>query len=411
MTQLSCARFPLSRPLDGLDGAVGDLPWLGLPLAERQDRAFVENGLELVAFEALGGGSRLVVREDVALTPGAVKAMLEAISADGTEDFAWRAEGRVGNLAHELAFGREEPLLVFLAPGGAATVERIAAAPLRDQPAEERLIEFPLAEGQFSADVLELPLTERLVLPAGHWVQLLWANLLGMGPWLYRTLGGNNVVTLAWRLFWAVVRARSLQPQAVAAQYRRIGKGCRIHPSAVVEASWIGDGVEIGPNAVVRGSILADGAKVEPLALVEGCVMGRGATVQRLALAKFSVLCDRSMVGGDVQLAVLGAGAAVKRGAQLFDQAFDQAPRVRVGESLHGAPLGLIGVGVGARSLVGAGVRVAPGRAVPSDLQLVVDTNHVVRRLPREADGLHEVKDGGIRRLGAPVGGHDAELG
>ncbi len=411
---LRCARFPCPRPLDGLDGPVADLPWMGLPLGERQDRAFVENGLELVSLEDVGTGPRLLVRADVALTPAAVKAMVEAIGASGDHDFAWVADGRVGNLARELAFGRDEPLLVYLCPGGAADAARIAAAPLEEQPAQERLVEFPLAPGQFSADVLELPLTERMVLPVGHWVQLLWANLLGIGPWLYRTLGGNNVVSLAWRLFWAVLRARSLQPMRVAAQYVRVGKGCRIHPSAVVEASWIGDDVEIGPNAVVRGCVLADGASVEPLALVEGCVLGRGARVQRLALAKFSVLCDRSMVGGDVQLAVVGTSAAVKRGAQLFDQAFDQKPKIRVEGRICPAPMGLVGVGVGARSLVGAGVRVAPGRALPPDVQVVIDTSNVLRSFDDGARGLHEVRGGRLHPLDDASRGTrrpDAQLG
>ena len=396
-----CARFPSPRPLEGLEGPVESLPWLGLPLGERQDRAFVENGLKIGAFEELGGGPCLLLREDVAVTPAAVAAMLEAIGdGKGVDDFYWQADGRAGNLALQLAYGHDEPLLVFLAAGGEATLARVRQVSPREMPAQERLMEFPLAPGQFAADMLELPLTERLVLPVGHWSQLLWANLLGLGPWLYRTLGGNNVVSLGWRLFWAILRARSLQPGRIAAQYVRIGKGCTIHPSAVVEASWIGDDVEIGANAVVRGCVISDGASVEPLSIVEGCVLGRGAQVQRLALAKFSVMCDRSMNGGDVQLAVLGQRSAVKRGAQLFDQSFDQVLRVKVGDRLEAAPLGLLGVGVGARTLVGAGVRVAPGRCLPPDLQIVADTAQVVRRVDADARGLHTVSDGGLVAVG-----------
>ncbi len=393
-------RFRRAAPLEGLDGPVGGLPLLGLTLGERQGRACLEAGLQLPpdGDPLPEDRPRLLIRDDAAISGDALKAFALALG-DGRADLRFGAGGRVGNLLAELSFGDPDPLLVYLAPGGPdGPARRASAAEVKVDP-KERLVEFPLAPGQFPMDVLELPLSERCAWPVGHWVQLLWANLLGLGPHLYRVLGGKNVLQLGWRLAGALASARSLDPGRVAGQYRRVGRGCKVHPSAVVEGSWLGDNVEIGPQAVVRGCVLADGAVVEALAIAEGCVLGAGARVQRQALTKFSVLAAGAHNGGDVQLAVLGRGAAVKRGAQLFDQAFDQRAKVRANGGLHPAPLGLIGVCVGAGTLVGAGVRVAPGRALPPGLQVVSPPRDVLRRVDASARGLHSIVDGALAPL------------
>ncbi len=76
-----------------------------------------------------------------------------------------------------------------------------------------------------------------------------------------------------------------------------IGKGVRIHPSALVEKSVLFDGVQVG-NSVVKGSILAKNTLVEDeCTILPGCVLGEGSVVKRGAfLNSGTVLPPKSTV-------------------------------------------------------------------------------------------------------------------
>ena len=391
-------RFP-GPALEGVSGTAGALPWLHLTLAERQERALLECGLRLHTVEGPPPpGPLLAMREDAAIAAATVQDFLAAV-AGRTTDAVARLGGRSGGLAAEIGLAApDEPLLAWLPDGGEITPERLLAAEVVEIDPQERLLEVPVPREQFGAEVLELPLTERLLLPCHHWLQLLWVNLLGMPPFLWRELAGRNVVEVLWRAGWAALRAGSLSPLAVGAKLGRRGRGCRIHPSAVVEGCWLGDNVQIGACAVVRGCVLGDGAVVEDLAMAELSVMAPGARLQRQAMLKFSVAGAGASMGGVMPLGVLDREAAVKRGALMMDMAFGQQIRVRHRGTLVEAPVGLAGVCVGARALVGAGVKVAGGRALPPDLQIIGEAD-LVTRVPEGLAGRVLVRAGGLEPL------------
>lgn len=388
--------FIAPRPPEGVSGQAGDLLLLGLPLRERQERAFLERRLRV--HPAVVGldpdplaGPRLLVRQDVALS-GATVDDAARIGMQRGQDCRFVLSGRTGAFAEELALGLDEPLLVYLHEG-VPDLARIAAAPTVELDPHERMIEVPVP-GETGASLVELPLSERLLLPSGHWLQLLWANLLGMAPFLWRTLAGRNVVEMGWNLGMAVVASGSISPPVVVARLGRRGRGCRVHRSAVVEGCWLGDGVDIGAGAVVRGAVLADGAAVEDQAMVELSVLGPAARVQRMGLVKYSLVGARAAVGGLVQLSVIDRDAQVKVGSHLMDMALDQGVSVRFGGRTAAAPLGLAGVCVGAGTLIGAGVRVAPGRAIPGGLAVVAPPEDLVLRVPEGLSGTVTVRNG-----------------
>ncbi|MEC9389945.1 MAG: hypothetical protein VX944_07700 [Myxococcota bacterium] len=390
-------RFDSPVALEGLAGPATERIWLGRTLGERVEWAFMEAGVEFCAEGPLPEDrGRFLIRSDVAVTRDAVNAFADAV---GTTDARWEVGGRFGNFIADLSFGDDGPWLVYLAPGGPVTPERIAqAAPLKME-SKERLLEFPLSEDHHGASMVELPISDRLLMPTSHWLQLLWANLLGLGPFLWRNLMGSNILQVAFRGAWAAMKAGSLQPQRIGGQLGRTGKRCRIHPSAVVEGSWLGDDVEVGANAVVRGSVLATGTSVEDLAMVEFSVLGPGARVQRQAMVKYSVLGARSAVGGLMQLGTLDRAAALKRTGVLMDVSFGQGVRVVSNGQLHPAPLDMAGVCVGAGSTVGAGVSIAAGRMVPAGVQIVPSPESLVMRIPADIEGLVAVDDGTLRPL------------
>jgi hypothetical protein len=394
---LVAGRFESGIVLEGLDGPATTRTWLGRNLGDHVERAFMGASISFLGDEPLPEEKgRFLVRSDVVLTSDAVAAFADLA---GEQDIAWSMEGRLGNFISDLCFGDEGPWLVYLAPGGAVTPERIAAAVPTGVDPKERMLEFPLSEEHHGASVVELPISDRLVMPTGHWLQLLWANLLGLGPFLWRNLMGRNIIEVFARGVWTALKAGSLRPHRIGAQLGRQGKDCRIHPTAVVEGCWLADNVEIGANAVVRGSVLGVGTVVEDLALVEFSVTGQGARIQRQAMVKFSLLSPLSAAGGLMQLGVLGRASALKRTGVLMDVSFGQGVQVEAHGKRYPAPLNMAGVCLGDGSTVGAGVSVAAGRCVPRGVQIVPSSANLVTRIPDGLTGLVAVKDGSLESL------------
>lgn len=358
---------------EGLRGPVGSRTFLAGTVAEAQAAAFAEAGLALAAEGRPGGtggvsdGDALEAPRDAVFSADAVRAALALGRAKG----AVLAAPAFTTAAPIVALRGAAPGLRWR-PGTAADLATpdVAASPF--DPDERDLRGLALPGGA------PLRVADAYVYPVGHWVELLWANLLGLGPFLWRALVGKGPAAV-FRFGGAALRAWSLRPEDVAARLNVVRPGARIHRSATVEGCWLGPGARVGAGAVVRGAVLGEEAVVEELALVEGTVLGRGARVQRLAMAKFCVIEEAAAFAGVAQLGVVGRGAVVKHGATLMDMAFGQGVRVRVGGALVDAPHGLCGVCVGDGAVLASGVRVAPGRALPPGVEVLLDPASVLR--------------------------------
>lgn len=363
---------------------------LGKSLSETQNYAVLRAGFR---WATSADEACVWIREDVYVTEKALKAFVDA--AQHTDRAcAFQAKGRVGEFFTDLSLGETAPLLVWMPNGGEPTEELLKHMPVLGVECYPRLIPLPAPDEDLPFDFIELPLTDIIVLPTQHWAQLLWANLMGLGPYLWRELVGRNIFSIVWNAFSALIRARSFQFPKLFAALRYRGKKCQIHPSAIVEGSWIGADVTIGANAVVRGSVLGDGAVVEDLAMVEFSVLGAGAKVQRQAMAKFSVLSGNASVGGVMQLGLLAESASLKRGAYLLDLSLSKSGvKVKKGEGLLAAPLGMLGCFVGAHSTVGLGVSVAPGRAIPPNLKLT-SADGLLQKVGDATEGVMVVREG-----------------
>jgi len=359
------------------------------PAAERLVLGRRLRELHAAAAARLRDGERLVYAPNLAFSEAALDRVLAEGRASGDVRLVLQADA----LAPVAALTGDVAEFVYLRAGGEADVEaRLVAAPVRHLALKETTLPgFQLPDGP-------LRVVDEWALPVGHWAQLLWANLLGLGPALWLSLGAGMGGAL--RVAWGAACAGSLAPYRVARHVNSVGRGARIHPNATVEGSVIGAGASVGAGAVVRGSLVGAGASVEDLALVEGSVIGDGAVVQRLAMVKYSVVESKAFAAGIHQLAVLGEGATTKLGAVLMDQGFRGPVRVRVGGGLCEAPHGMLGVCLGPGAVVGSGVFVAPGRAIPAGLTVVQDPQRVVGRvdLP-EGTTRARVSQGGLQPL------------
>lgn len=390
--QIHVSRFKSSAEATlGLPEA-SDRQVLGKSLSETQDFAVLRAGFRWAEDAET---ATIWIREDAYVTEKALKVFASA--AQNTDrPCAFKAKGRAGGFFSEISLGEDAPLLVWMPSGGEPSEALLETVPFLDIECHPRLIPLPAPDDSLPFDFIELPLTDVIVLPTSHWAQLLWANLMGLGPYLWRELVGRNVFTIVWNAVTALVKARSFQfPKLFAALGYR-GKNCQVHPSAVVEGCWLGENVTIGANAVVRGAVLADGSTVEDLAMVEFSVLGPEAKVQRQAMVKFSVLSEQATVGGVVQLGLLSTHAALKRGAYLLDLSFgEDGVKVLVGDALKPVPLGMLGCFIGSETTVGLGVAVAPGRALPPGLKLTA-SDGLLQKVDSSLQGLVVVRDGGI---------------
>lgn len=246
----------------------------------------------------------------------------------------------------------------------------IDPGPLRDG--------IPFPSHLFGSPSYDVPLTDRLITQIDHWTNL-WsasiATLLAEGA---RLKNGPKL-----RLLKLALKARSANQWKVLCQINKFGRGCDIHPTAYVEGCTIGNNVKIGAMAVVRESVVGDGAYIANNAAVELSVIGDHCALQGGSVVQYSVLYPGVLTTTHfINASMCGRDSVVAAGAVPTDFRFDgnsvtvmkDGARVDTGNSFLGACLGH---GV----YVGSGCIVAPGRAVPNGLRIVLADDRMLTSL------------------------------
>ena len=383
---VSVYQNPAASQFEGLE-LPEEMPVWDQKLATVSSWAVSEAGFQMESGQPRGPA--LMIRERIAIRPEALKAAWKQGRALG-KSCHFVLDGQLGEFLRTLPSSSSGPVLSYLHTAedwsdasSWATVELAS---------EEKILDLALRDQDVA-----LAVSDQLFLPIDHWVDLLWANLLGLGPRVWGLTVGRPAPIALFRLCWAALRALSLRHEKIGAKLTVLSEGARVHPSAVVEASVLGKGAVVGPGAVVRGSILGPGAKVEALAVCEGAVLGRNALVQRQALLKFSVVGEAAAIGGATQLSVLGSASGIKRGAYGMDQSFAGSVQYLRADRLVEAPLGLLGVCMGERSQLGAGVSLAPGRVLPIGAFVVADA---ISKPGSHTDQVLRLVDGKLEPIG-----------
>lgn len=385
-------RFTSAVVTESLNSNPQELPILGKSLKEVQDWAVrLSAGQWSDSDEA-----QLWIRDDVYVTHQAIYAFLE-VAKSQEKVVSWRAEGLVGGFVEEISLEDSTPMMIWSPTKTQWNDVWLQDAVTVEVEVTAHTISMPVPQADMEYDIIQLPITDAVVMPMRHWSQTLWANLLGLAPYLWRELVGHSPVQMVLRLGWAYMRGWSKDPRVLMRYLNRVGKNSFVHPSAVVEASIIGDNVTIGANAVVRGSVVRDNARVEDLALVEGAIVSSGSVVQRQAMVKYAVLETNASVAGVVQLGVVGRNASVKRGGYLMDMNFANGVRVSKNGTLIDAPLGMIGSCVCSDTTIGLGVAIAAGRWVPANLTIVDQPQNVVSKIPEGLSGVVWSENGALR--------------
>lgn len=243
---------------------------------------------------------------------------------------------------------------------------------------EEDPFDIP-APPYLDIETLAFGLPKDVVMTLHHWVHILWANLF-VGAVEARNTPKSTMIR---RGLWAAVRAMSINKWRVMGKFNVIGKGCDIHPTAVVEMSTLGDNVTVGPFARVFASTLGDGAQVWAGAHCELSTVGPRAVITEMSTLRFSVLYPEAIVGQYLmQMCVLGRKVVTTGGAFTMDLNFDQNIRVPLDGALHDTGTRFLGAAFGHRARIGTGFYLASGRMIPNDYFVVRSADEVVSKIP-----------------------------
>ena len=389
MPRSSAPAFVLPEPIpvEGMGVDSLQATWLGGSARQKLLEAAKDAGLSTQP--SVPGQPVITLSPGTVATAGALRRFRKACDR--------AASNRVGHLAGEPGTYGDMPALgaparmLYLAGGGTWTQAAQDQAEVVTIEAPHRPWTLPAQDPETGQKAV-IPMADAVLVNMGHWSGVLWANLLSLPPGLWGMLLGKSPVRAAFSAVRGFAKARSFQPDTLARAASVVHRRARVHPTAVVEASYVAPGAEIGPGAIVRQSVVGPDAVIEPQAMLIASVMGPGARLRRRAWIKYAVLMDRAVHGGVAQLGVLGPDATTKGLSALMDQRLGGPVRVKRNGTLHPVPLGFLGVGVGARTVVGSGVWVAAGRTLPPDKWVVRAADAVLSR-PDGATTAVEVLD------------------
>lgn len=356
---------------------VGEVRVVGVPLAERQDRAVHALGLRWAEEVDEAGQTPDTLYWDDDLD----------VSIPALRHFLRRARG-------------EGQLCLTERPGGRSPLDVEAPGPVvADEPTRLYGLRFgtggpvPVPPAGFGGRTrlpmgVEAPwfVSARTAVTVRHWVHLLRANLAAVPVAL-----GDALLMAPWNLAWTWLRAPL---RAGLGRLAAVGRGCDIHPTARLEGCRVGDRVRIGAYSVLRGCVVGDDAIVEDHVTARGSVVERGAHLANFAMFNLSVLGEGSSIGHiGAQASILGRRSFVASFAVLQDLSFSGVVRVRDGDGLVDAGTPFLGVAVGHDVRLASTLVIPPGREVPNGVELHVDPEFRVGALdPGLAPGRYVVR-------------------
>lgn len=179
----------------------------------------------------------------------------------------------------------------------------------------------------------------------------------------------------------------------------RIGRNCRIHPSAILEGCVVGDGVEIGPYCYLRASWIGAGVTLRELSSVKASVIEEGAYLMRCDVFNSVIGASCLIVTDMIYNCWIGAGTFIGGGSGFSDfNATRGSIEMQLPEGKVDSGMKLLGSAVGEDCFIGAGLLFRPGLAIPAGTRIL--NSNMIERAPTDPGGVHVAK--GNRLLQIP---------
>jgi len=365
---------PSNRCIAPFNDPAGDTLIRNRPLSEWQKDAFQSAGLSQVSSPT---PPCLIIPDNLFITGGALRS------------FVAKANGKNATLvvANSIFLNNTkhvQPRITITEQGARYTHVRFLSG--GNEPAvdvvidpDERPIDIDIPTQYIGDTQPQISLVRHPVLELHHWCHILWCNQIAGGIEVRETPKWVG----ALRLIWAAIRALSLNKWKLLQKMNRIGNGCDIHPTAIIEGCTIGNNVTVGPHTRLLFCQVGDGATIMPGAHVELSVLGDRSVVSQACYLRFSVLYPEAVMSQIVmQQCVLGRRAVTTTAAWSLDLNFEQDIRVPLDGELYSTGTRFLGSAFGHRSRVGTGFFLASGRMVPNDYFIIRDPSTVLRSVP-----------------------------
>jgi hypothetical protein len=269
----------------------------------------------------------------------------------------------------------------------------------------ETLLRFPVPFGILgrAGEEMTIGLSESYMCSVSHWVHVLRINTAAMGGWWVRRLRIGYVFGAVW-LFWRFLLGFPWWGGRLYGAIRGISWGAKVHHTALAELSVVQKGASVGANASLRNSFVAEGAIIGEGARISGSVIGKGAFVAPNSVVNLSVVYPGAMAGQLLmQASVLGKESAAFTNSNFFDLNFARNIRVKHRGRVVDSGTQMLGVCVGPRARVAAGIWVASGREIPAAALLVKPPEEIATNIGSPPPGeAHTVVEGNVVPLPPP---------
>lgn len=367
---------PTGRRIEPFDDPPADVPVQNRPLSQWQEEAFRD--ADLVRIPSLEPPC-LVVPDAFFASAGALSRFAEGAGGEDAvlvlaDSLFARRTTPVQPGVSKVAGGHRFDAVRFVSGRGAPPRE-VAIDP------EEKVVEIPMPARYMEEGKLEISLPRHPVMTIHHWIHILAVNQAAGAMGLRQTPGWKG----AARVGLAVLRAGSINKWKVLRRLSTFGRGCDVHPTAVVEGSTLGDRVTVGPHARVLFSHVGSGAMIMAGAQVEACTLGERSMVNQATVLRLCVLYPEAIAGQQLmQQCVLGRGAVTTLGAYCIDLNFERDVRVPLDGAMHPAGTRFLGAAIGHGARLGTGFWMASGRSIPNGVFVVRPPREVIARIPSD---------------------------
>jgi len=335
----------------------------------------------LNALEGKGGSHRLSIPDSLFLRKYEPLQELEDVESDGLK-------GKAFNLFY---IHKKEDL------------SRLSGIPPLFIKFKEIDFKQPIPPNMFGKGYFEQPVTTSIAFHINHWVNLLnanqmeiivkWVEFITSHPiWvIYRLIIATvaflmrGVIDLIKYQSLTTAFSKSALMSSVMRWFNVVGKGCEIHPSAILEFCIIGDNVRIGPQSYLRAAVINDSVIIEEKTKITFSIIDRGCYISQITILNGVVAYPEGDVCIDgMQFCMSGRNVKLTGLARPMDLKYGG----RISVMQRGKPvevnLEILGSCFGHRSFIGPDIYIAPGREIPNDAVIVPHMSDVLYKVPSD---------------------------
>lgn len=355
-------RLRTDRKLYGFGDRCSDLPILGVPLGDQQQRVIKAAGAQLedVSHEAEIDDSKYVIfDEHLLLTQKAIEYINRT---------ARHADRSLRFCLLDNTLNRR-----FVLPSSADAGEYLRF-PIYYRDRKNTDCADQVIPQRVYTNTTNLP---QQIVPGGKYHLDQCDTIIAAMDTPFHLLQANTYMNLArglWLRKLAPWSRKKTLPNMNSRSYsrslkllNRFGKRCRIHSTAVVEGAVLGDGVTIGAHAIVRLSHIGSGSTIDDQASVTYSVLGKNNYIANKNHLAFCLTYDGVfLIHGPYQFSIFGRDSAVFATINCDVRMDQKTIRIDGPDGIIDSQQHLLGVAYGHNVKVAGGNIMAPGQIVPN---------------------------------------------